>query len=84
MDPNIVLLQGTLKFMFTFITYKVDAEGLETFGSLRLFKAPFIERIKGEKIRVKLVENYPERFEDNILYVKKDGKTAWYRENSHT
>lgn len=81
MDSNLMLLQSTLNFVLTFIAYRVEEDGTETLKSLKLTKKSFMRKMSGEKIRVKVVDNYPVNFEDNILYVRKNGKTVWYREN---
>lgn len=81
MDINEVLLQGTLKFMFTLITYGTDESGKECYSSIKVRKKPFVEsfRTHNEKIVVKLVDKYPEVLEENIMYVKRNGKTVWYK-----
>lgn len=83
MDSNLILLQSTLSFMFTFIMYKVEDDGTESFKSLKTTKKSFLQKLSGEKIRVKVVDDYPEKFEDNVMYVRKNGKTVWYRENHY-
>ena len=72
MDTNKLILWGTLKSSFDFVTYHFDENGQEI--------CKFLEKLKDEKISVKLVDKYPESFENNILYVRKDGRTVWYKE----
>ena len=83
MDTNKLLLQQTLKFIFNFVTYKVNKDGSETFNTTKVWKKSFLEALHDETVRVKLVDKYPEIMNDNTMYVKKDGKTVWYRENSY-
>lgn len=48
-----------------------------------MHRKEFLKALKGEKIFVKLVDKYPETIEDNILYIRKDGRTVWYKENDY-
>ena len=80
LDTNKLILWGTLKSSFDFVTYHFDENGQEICKSFKQHKKSFLEKLKDEKISVKLVDKYPESFENNILYVRKDGRTVWYKE----
>ena len=83
MDTNKLLLQETLKMIFNFVTYKVNSDGIESYNSTKLWKKSFMEAMQNERVFVKLVDKYPEIMEDNVMYVRKDGRTVWYKENNH-
>ena len=82
MDVDKLILWGTLKSSFNFVTYHFDENGQEICKSFKQHKKSFLRKLKEEKISVKLVDKYPEPFENNILYIRKDGRTVWYKEVS--
>lgn len=81
MDANKFILEQTLKFFVNFVTYKIDKNGVETNNNIRITKNKFLSVIETEKIRVKLVDKYPEIIDAGIMYVKRNGRTVWYKED---
>jgi hypothetical protein len=81
-DANKFILEQTLKFFVNFVTYKIDKNGVETNNNIKITKSKFLSVIETEKIRVKLVDNYPEIIDAGIMYVKRNGRTVWYKEDN--
>jgi hypothetical protein len=83
MDRNKIsklILENTLKHRFTFVSYKSDAESGEQFNSRKITKKFLMQALINENVSIKLVDKYPTTFNANVLYVRKDGRTVWYRE----
>jgi hypothetical protein len=80
MDVNRVILQQTLKMFINVVTFKVDKHGVETNNNVKMSKKKFMTILDNEEIRVKLVDKYPEIMDNDIIYVRKDGRTVWIKE----
>ena len=83
MDRNKIsklILENTLKHRLTFVSYKSDTESGERFNSRKITKKFLMLALANENVSIKLVDKYPTTFNANVLYVRKDGRTVWYRE----
>ena len=80
MDPNRVILQETLRNRFNLVIFSVNKYGEEKYGNFKMTKKKFLETLGDGKIRARLVDEYPKEIEDDIFYVRKDGRTVWIRE----
>ena len=81
MDANKFILEQTLKFFVNFVTYKIDKNGVETNNNIKMTKSKFMSLVETENIKVKLVDKYPEIIDVGIIYVKRNGRTVWYKED---
>ena len=81
MDTNRLILQETLKLFVNVVTYKVNKLGEETYNSVKMTKKKFMSAIENEKIKVKLVDKYPEILDKDVIYVNRNGRTVWYKED---
>lgn len=80
MDTNKLILSETLRFFFNVVTYRVDKHGTETNNNLKMTKKKFLEALDTTNFRVKLVDKYPEIMDNDVIYVRRDGRTVWIKE----
>ena len=51
------------------------------YNSVKMTKKKFMSAIENEKIKVKLVDKYPEILDKDVIYVNRNGRTIWYKED---
>lgn len=79
-NPNRVILENTLKFSFHLILCVVNIYGEEHETIYKKSRKKFLQEIGTDNCSVKLVDSYPPKdMAFNIIYIKKDGKTAWLK-----
>lgn len=81
-NPNLTLMEHTLKSSFNVIVTLVNQYGEEhEFNFKKRYKDFMRENYSGMN-RVVLVDNYPPTpMEINIYYIKRNGKTLWVKMN---
>lgn len=82
-DSNSVLNQAvlaTLAARFTLIVISVDEFGRETEKSIKIKKKEFLKQTANMGLNARQVEKFPDIMEFNCLYIKKGGKTVWFKE----
>lgn len=79
-NANLLLAKNTLFPFVKFIIYEIN-DGKEEMNVFKTTKKMLLSEIDFSKIQVKLVENFPEDYKTNILYIKKGGRTCWIWED---
>ena len=80
LNPNLLLLEHTLKSSFSVVFIVVNKYGEEHEVSFKKKYKDFMRENYLGLIRVCLVDDYPPSvMEKNIYYVKKNGKTVWLK-----
>lgn len=82
MNPNLVLLDGTLKRTFYFYLTTVNSRGEEKETIYKKKKKDFLNEVQNCTARVVLVDTYPKReeWELGIMYLLKSGKGIYYKD----
>lgn len=81
MTPEEIILKKTLNPLFTLVLFSISKNGEEKTRNIRILKSKFFKILKKD-YRVRLVEKYPTEIQFNVFYVKKDGRTIWFKERS--
>lgn len=81
MSTDEMLMRETLSFSFNLIVFSVNKNGEQKEKSIKMTKSKFFKTIDFG-FKVKLVDEYPTDIQFNIFYVKKNGRTVWYKEQA--
>lgn len=79
MSTDEMLMRETLFFSFNLVIFSVNQYGEQKERSIKLTRAKFLKRLDFD-YKVKLVDDYPKDILFGIFYVKKNGRTVWYKE----
>lgn len=79
-DVNKILAEQTLARYFNLIVFIVNQYGEERCETRKMNKKKFLSIFKDSNLKVKLVATYPTEMINDILYINKNGKTVWIRE----
>ena len=82
LDPNRLLLTEILKRNFNYIITIIKSNGEEKQLILKTKKKDFLKQLGDLKIRVVLVDNYPDNknWEIGVFYLTRSGGTLYYKE----
>lgn len=81
-NPNLFLMENTLKSSFNVIVTLVNRYGEEHDLNFKKKYKDFIRENQNNINRVILVDTYPPTpMEPNIYYIKRNGKTVWIKMN---
>lgn len=77
-SSNYLLAKLTLKFRFKYVINITNRQGEERQFIKTAFKKEFLNALYKGNFRVKLVDDYPpDNYENDVFYIKKDGKVVW-------
>lgn len=82
LDPNRLLLNEILKRNFNYIITIIKANGEEKELIIKAKKKDFLKQLGDLKIRVVLIDRYPNRdnWEIGVFYLVRSGETLYYKE----
>lgn len=78
-NPNRVIIENTLKSSFHLVLCTVNQYGEEKETIYKKSRKKFLKELNLDGCSVKLVDGYPLQMDYNMFYVKRDGKTVWFK-----
>lgn len=79
-QTSLLIMEHTLSYFVTLIIYHVNTLGEEKMQTFKTTKKKLMAQLKDMEVNATLVDNFPTKMEDDVFYVKRNGKTVWVRE----